>query len=269
MKSIFLNTRFWFRLFFMSALVAGLSACTDESANPDDENINGEPFDNSEIVFLLIDEDSIDNGNEPNNFSSADVNDNIADVGQRQPLKFFQENIGETIELFTGQVGDEGWFAPKTILNTWINAGPTNNGLQNYLTPGPGLGASGDDPEVLLDEIPNVTPLRATGLAMLVGETVYAVVYDSDISINYDPIEGNLQGANLGVVAFDVIKATKRTDGSSSDLPRMTIRIRSAVEAGEMPLGLFSNAPVPESSSEPFDIDPPANPQAVELVPAP
>lgn len=269
MKTIKLNVKFWFRLFLVGGLIAGLSSCTKDETNPEDNNNDGEPFDNTEVVFLLIDEDSIDNGNEPNDFSSTDVNDNLADVGQRQPLRYFQENIGETIDLYTGQVGDEGWFAPKAIPNSWINAGPTNNGLQNYLTPGPGLGAPGDDREVLLDEIPYVIPLRASGLAMLVGETVYAVVYDSDISINYDPIEGNLQGANLGVVAFDVLNVTERADGSSSDLPRVTIRIRNAIEIGEKPLGLFSNAPVPESSSEPFDIAPPSNPQAVELVTAP
>lgn len=240
-------------------------ACTTN----DDENNPGDPFDNTEAVFLLIDESSIDNGNEPNNFSDTDVNDQLAAIGLRQPLKYFQENVGKTIDLYTGQVGDEGWLALKTIPNSWISTGPANNGLKNYLTPGPGLGASGDGPEVLLDEIPNVTPLRATGLAMLVGETVHAVVYDSDISINFSPLEGNLQGANLGVVAFDVIKATKRTDGSTSDLPRVTIRIHNANEVGALPLGLFSNAPVPQSSSEPFDIDPPANPEAVVLVPAP
>ncbi len=49
-----------------------------------------------------------------------------------------------------------------------------------------------------LDEVNDVTPLRATGLAMLTGQTVIAVVFDSDISINYDPLEGNLQGKTLG-----------------------------------------------------------------------
>lgn len=253
--------------FFIGALVFfSFLSCTEDESNPDDDNVEG--VENSEIVFLLIDDDSIDNGNEPNNFSSTDVNDNIADIGQRQPLKYFQDNIGETIDLYTGQVGDEGWFAPTTIPGSWISTGPTNNGLRNFLTPGPGLGASGDDPEVLLDEIPNVIPLRATGLKMLEGQTIYAVVYDSDISINYDPVEGNLQGANLGVVAFDVLNVTARTNGSSSSLPRVSIRIRNAAEVSNLDLHLFSNAPVPTSSSEPFDIDPPANPPAIQLTPA-
>jgi hypothetical protein len=219
------------------------------------------------VVFLVIDEDSIDNGNPPSDFSETDVNDDIAEVGQRQPLRYFQANIGTTIDLFTGQVGDEGWFALKTIPSSWRSAGPTGNGLRNYLLAGPGLG-TGDDPEVLLDEIPDVTPLRATGLAMLIGETICAIVYDSDVSINYSPLEGNLQGANLGTVAFDVLRVAERTDGSSSDLPRVGIRIRDAALCDE-PLVLFSNAPVPSSSSEPFDIAPPASPPAAQLSPAP
>ncbi|RAI83746.1 hypothetical protein [Algoriphagus yeomjeoni] len=240
-------------------------SCTDDD-NPNGGN--GEPSDNSAIVFLLIDEESIDNGNAPNNFSETDVNDQIAAIGQRQTLRYFQDNIGRTIDLFTGQVGDEGWFAPTFIPESWKNTGPTGNGLQNYLTPGPGLGASGSDPEILLDEIPGIIPLRATALKMLIGQTVYAVVYDSDISINYDPIEGNLQGANLGVVAFDVLKVVRRTDGPSSDLPRVTILIRNATEIKDLSMNLFSNAPVPESSSEPFDINPPTDPPLVILSPA-
>ncbi|AFL83642.1 hypothetical protein Belba_1000 [Belliella baltica DSM 15883] len=253
-------------LFSLALTFSLASSCIENESTNDSENESR--FNNSEIIFLLIDESSIDNGNEPNNFSEIEVNDNIAEIGQRQILKYFLENTGRTIDLFTGQVGDEGWFAPKSIPSSWINAGPTKNGLQNYLTPGPGLGASGDDPEVLLDEIPNVTPLRATGLKMLEGETVYALVYDSDISINYSPLVGNLQGSNLGIVAFDVLNVTRRMDGSTSDLPRVTVRIRNATEVKNLNLGLFSNAPIPQSSSEPFDINPPATVPSVNINPA-
>lgn len=232
-----------------------------------DPNRDDSGFTNTRAVFLLIDEESIDNGNPPNNFSADDVNDQLATIGFRQPLRFFENNVGREIDLFTGQVGDEGWFALKTIPNSWVSTGPTGNGLRNYLTPGPRLGSPvpDDDREVLLDKIPNVTPLRATGLAMLVGQTVYAVVYDSDISINYSPLTGNLQGANLGVVAFDVLRVTQRMDGSSSDLPRVSIRIRSAQNISGLGLGLFVNAPIPQSSSVPFDIAPSSNPPAIVL----
>ena len=235
--------------------------------NGDDNGDAGDGADG--VVFLLIDEDSIDNGNPPNHFSDVDVNDQIAAIGQRQPLAWFQGNIGSEIDLFTGQVGDEGWFALKTILKSWQDAGPTGNGTRNFLQAGPGLGGppDGDNQEVLLDEIPDVTPLRATGLAMLTGQTICAVVYDSDISINYDPLQGNLQGDNLGVVSFDVVSVTRRTDGSSSDLPRVRIRVRDAATC-QQPLVLFDNAPVPVSSSEPEDTQPPVEPPAPLLVPA-
>ncbi len=219
------------------------------------------------VVFLLIDEDSIDNGNPPNDFSATDVNDQLAAVGLREPLDYFQANTGNRIELFTGQVGDEGWFALKTVPSSWQTAGPTDNGVRNYLAAGPGLGGGADDREVLLDKIPDVTPLRATGLAMLRGETVCAIVYDSDVSVNYSPLTGNLQGANLGIVGFEVSSVAARTDGSDSDLARVTIEIRDTAVC-ENTLYLFDNAPVPSSSSEPFDVAPPAVPPAPRFVPA-
>jgi hypothetical protein len=196
------------------------------------------------------------------------VNDQIAQIGQRQILEYFQNNVGKEITLYSGQVGDEGFFAPKTIPGSWISTGPTNSGIDNYLTPGPGLGASGDNPEILLDKTPDVEPLRATGLKMLQGKTVYAVVYDNDISINYSLKQGNLQGANLGVVAFDVLNVTERTDGSTSALPKVAIRIRNAEEIGQLQLNHFSNAPVILSSSEPMDIIPPANAPGIVVIPA-
>ena len=238
-------------------------ACTEDGVSPKDkDNFTGSP------VLLVIDEESIDNGNEPNNFSEVDVNDQLADIGQRKVLRYFERNEGKEIDLYTGQVGDEGWFALKTIPTSWINAGPANNGARNYLTAGPGLGAAipDDDREGLLDKVPNVTPLRATGLAMLVGQTVLAVVHDSDVSINYSPLQGNLMGNYLGIVAFDVLEVTRRTDGSSSSLPRVRIRIRDAEAVSALTLTLFANAPVPASSSEPFDIAPPAPGPAAGLV---
>lgn len=268
-------------------MAVGLGSCSDDNEielfgdDDDFENVNGEgDIDNDNdsnnnsngntssgegAVFLIIDEESIDNGNEPNNFSETDVNDQLARIGLRDQLRFFKDNVGNTIDLYTGQVGDEGWHAPKTILNSWVNAGPTTNGLQNYLTPGPGLGGGEDGPEVLLDEIPDVVPLRATALAMLKGQTIFALVYDSDVSTNYDPIQANLQGDNLGIVAFKVVEVTKRNDGSDSDLPRVTISILDADNFKSGPLYLFKNAPEPSSSSEPEDIDPPSSYDNIEL----
>ena len=197
-------------------------------------------------LFLAIDEDSIDNGNPPNFFSDVEVNDDIAEIGLRAQLPFFAANVGSTITLHTGEVGDEGWFALETIPGSWQAAGPTDNGPRNYFgnpsvafphNVGPGLGApdlSGDR-EALLDKIPDVTPLRATGLELLVDQVVCAVVYDSDISINYDPLNGSLKGANLGTVAFEVISVTALTGFSSSSLPAAEIMILNAEDVCEAP----------------------------------
>jgi hypothetical protein len=251
------------KVLFLLALMLVFNACDENS----DSYLPG----TTAAVLLAIDEDSIDNGNEPNNFSDVDVNDQIADIGQRQILRYFSQNVGKTISLYTGEVGDEGWYALKTIPTSWINTGPTNNGARNFLAPGPGLGSPvpDDDREVLLDKIPNVTPLRATGLSMLKGQTVLAVVYDSNLSINYSPLIGNLQGANLGMVAFEVIDVTERIDGSTSSLPCVRIRILRVSDVQDLALLLFSNAPIPSSSSEPFDISPPANYPDIQLVAAP
>jgi hypothetical protein len=252
---------------FLLVLTVFCSAsCEKEESSNDKVELNVE----NEAVFLVIDEESIDNGNEPNSFSETDVNDQLATVGQRKVLDYFQRNTGKTIDLFTGQVGDEGWHAKRSIPSTWISAGPTQNGARNFLQAGPGLGSGtrDDNKEVLLDKIPNVTPLRATALTMLVGKTVLAVVYDGDLSINYSPLNGNLMGANLGVVAFDVIKVTERKDGSTSSLPRVTVTVRNASEISQRNLVLFANAPVPSSSSEPFDKVPPATAPAIQTVTA-
>jgi uncharacterized repeat protein (TIGR01451 family) len=226
-------------------------------------------------AFLVIDEDSIDNGPPPNFFSAADVNDDITEIGVRRPLRFFNNpaNFGRQIVLYTGQTGDEGWFAPETIPASWIAAGPTADGLRNFFgnplaafpyNVGPGLGTpnGNGDREALLDKIPNVTPLRARGLKILADrqECICAVVYDSDISMNYGPLNGQLKGHNNGVVAFDVLRADKRVAGvdentSSSSLPKMTVRIRNP-NVCEAPLKLFLDAPAPSSSSVPNDIDP-------------
>lgn len=223
----------------------------------------------SQPVLLVLDEDAIDNGNKPNNFSETDVNDRLARIGLRQQLEYFRRNAGKTITLYSGEVGDEGFHALKTIPTSWVSAGPTSNGAANYLAAGPGLGSGigspDDNREIRLDKIPNVTPLRATGLRMLVGQTVIAVVYDGEVGTNYSPLTANLQGANLGIVAFDVLAVNRRTDGSSGSLPAVRIRIRDAASLRATALYLLANAPAPRSSSEPFDVNPPATVAAAQL----
>ena len=143
-----------------------------------------------------------------------------------------------------------------------MSAGPTTDGRRNFVgntnvppsyNVGPGLG-TGSNPEVLLDKIPDVTPFRKTGLKNLIGQTVCAVVYDSDISINYGPLNGNLQGANLGTVAFTVNKVTSLRGQSSGTLPKVSLTIRDADVVCNGPLKPFTNVPAPISSSVPMDV---------------
>jgi len=239
------------------------AAVTSSTGDPDDIDASDSvttqvneppPSPDERALAIVIDEDSIDNGNQPNLFSGDDVNEDLARPGLRSQLPFFAANVEETIVLYTGQVGDEGWFALTSIPEAWAAAGPTTSGLRNYVGDpvGPGLG-TGRKRESLLDKIPGVTPLRAAGLSLLEGRTVCAVVYDNDVSVNYDPLTGSLKGATLGRIAFRVGSVVPLVHLSSSSLPGVTIEILDADSVCGGPLGLFTDAPAPISSSAPFD----------------
>ena len=55
-----------------------------------------------------------------------------------------------------------------------------------------------------LDKVRDVAPLRNQDLVQLVGKTCVAVVYDSDINIDYQPLYSNLQGERYGLFTFKV-----------------------------------------------------------------
>lgn len=241
--------------------------------------VGEEPF------FLVIDEDCLDNGlyynaaggpitpDGPDFFSELDVNDDMAGKTQRQVLRYFQSNTGRTITVMTGQTGDEGWFAPNCIPakwlmdydyedNTCLSGIEMQTAIRNY------FGFNGTDSipsQERLDKIPDVRPLRALGIDRLIGEIVLAVVYDSDISINYDlssplGVNGNLQGETLGIVAFRVEEARTLSDFSDSTLPQVRITILDASIYLGGPLRLLG-APIPASSSVPNDRFPPGSPE--------
>lgn len=202
--------------------------------------------------FLILDDEAIKSGTIPNNFSPTDVNEPIASPSQRSFLPAFNiPPFGQVIDLFSGTVGDEGWFAPQTIPASWAAAGPTTDGLQNFLAAGPGLGSG----ETLLDNIPDVIPLRAEGLLGLVGETIAAIVRKGDVSINYGPITGNLQGDYLGLIAFTVLSLTQ-FPGGDNELPVVRIRIEDPAAIFSGNLSLCGGVPIPTSSSDPDDVVP-------------
>lgn len=189
--------------------------------------------------FLLIDEDSIGGDDPTNSLSASAVNDEVGAAALRARLPIFTA-VGATIDLWTGTVGDEGWFAPRFIPQSWASAGPTGDGLRNFLTSA-------------LGEIRDVVPLRAEGLEMLEGSCICAVVYDSDIRVTDGPLNGSLKGANLGIAAFAVLEVNQLFGQSSGSLPRVTIRILDSDQVCRSPLRSFTDVPEPVSSSIPFD----------------
>jgi hypothetical protein len=202
------------------------------------------PPPSGEAVFLVLDEEAIDNGSPPNFFTALAVNDAIASPSQRSFLAYFNDsnNFGTEIDLYSGQVGEEGWFALETIPATW-----GANGLQDFI--------AGTLDQAVLSAVPDVTPLRAEGLLGLVGLTVGVLVHDSDISMNYGPINGNLQGGYLGLAAFEVLAVTQFVGGSSSTLPVVHIKIVDPVTVFGGSLVLY-DAPTITDSSNPFDVIP-------------
>lgn len=235
-------------------------------------------------IFLIMDEDALDNAKHFNNtggqiipggpqfFIASDVNDDIASETQRNVMRYFESNIGRTITIMSGETGDEGWFAPNCIPAKWINTYSiedntclTDNEQQTAIKNFLGLNGIGSIPsQERLDKIPDVRPLRALGLNRLIDKIVYAVVYDSDISINYDlgsslGVNGNLQGETLGVVAFRVNEIRTLEDFSSSTLTEVQITILNTSEYENGNFNLLS-APIPASSSVPNDRIAPGSP---------
>ncbi len=199
------------------------------------------------IALLVIDKDGIDDKRPPNFFSPDQVNDDVAARGVRAQLRFFRDQVGQIITLPAGAVGDEGWFALKTIPASWAQAGGAagfvGNPAANPEDPapqgtGPGLGApdANGDPDSLLKNVPDVTPLGATALNNLVGREVCAVVYDH---------QGDLRGANLGTVAFQVVALAPSGDAPSSLLPNVQVRIRDARTMCQGPFALLTDAEAP------------------------
>lgn len=225
-----LSVRLSIHLLLAAAAVAGLSSPAS-ALNP--------------LPLLLIDEDSIDNSSPAilelaaeNACGGGDpavcVNDPLADPGMRDPLNLLPGTIvglgpgGTSAKLFTGQTGDEGWWLVPTIPASWVAAGPTPDGARNFfLATAPGFG---NDGEFLLDQIPDVNPLDADELRALVGQTLCAVVYDSDISFNNPPPLGNLQGATLGTLSLRVLAVG--VDPAGSVLPDITIEILDPATCG-------------------------------------
>jgi len=211
-------------------------------------------------VLIVLDEQAIDNGVAPNAFSPADVNDDLAAVGQRTALRYFSANVGRAIRLYSGRVGNEGFFALRSVPASWSAAGPTTDGLRNYVQAGPGLGSM--DPtagwaETRLDQVPDAVPLRATGLKLLVGRAVCAVVMDNSVwPRTFQPAVMNLKGPNLGLVAFTVTALTRFAECDNASLPIVSITVMDVGQVCGGRLAPLPAAPVLTSWSSPADVAP-------------
>lgn len=175
-------------------------------------------------IFLIIDEDSIDNGTktiEKISFRQPKcgrgnpavcVNDDIANPGVRELL--FTRGKDMTpfsgLVLPTGQVGDEGLFM-------FTNSDPQvslQNGATFTISEFIEASEAAAD-ENNLDKIDGVVPLDSADIYALEGQTVCAVVYDSDVSVDVAAGFGNLKGATLGVTGFTVTAVSPNPAGGS------------------------------------------------------
>ena len=192
-------------------VLAGLARLTSVSAT-------GAP------LFLIIDEDSIDNGTstiEDISFNSPRcgstdpavcVNDDIVrDAGNGLTTPLFSRGTDVTpfsgLVLPTGQRQDEGLFS----------VGLSASDLESFILD--------TLPNSRLDPIPG-TPLREAELRALEGQVVCAKVKDSDVS-DLGGGQLNAQGDYMGLTAFRVIEVlgpgSLPESGSSSSLPDLRV----------------------------------------------
>ena len=189
------------------------------------------------VEFLLIDEDSIDNGTstiEDISFNapfcgagdpSVCVNDDIADPGVRAPL-FTDITPFSGLVLPTGEIDDEGLFR-LTLDDPQVSL--QNDATFTIAELMAATGAAADENN--LDKVDGVAPLGAADIADLEGKTFCALVYDSDISVDVSDGYGSLKGATLGLAAFKVTAIGPDPDGpEGSVLPSITIDILDVSE---------------------------------------
>jgi hypothetical protein len=190
-------------------------------------------------VFLMIDEDSIDNGTKSlenisfktpkcgNGNPAVCVNDDIAKPAERRLLFTRGKNITpyQGLVLPTGQVGDEGLFKfTQPDPQVSVQNGATFT-IPEFID---ATGAAANENN--LDKIHGVVPLRSADIYALKGQSVCAVVYDSDISVDVPAGFASLKGATMGLTAFEVTAVNKNPAGGSY-LPLTTVNLLSSSAA--------------------------------------
>jgi hypothetical protein len=174
----------------------------------------------SAAIVLLLDQNAIAVNKPPNNFVSADINANIASVGVRDPLPFFMKHQGQNVVLPGGSAGHEGWFATGAMPASW-NSAAGNDAPQQFMLAAAGIGSPDATASrtTLLGSVGGLAPLGATRLQTLVGQTVCAVVFSTEIP--YSASGTSLKGATLGTVAFSIVTVAN----VGGDVPSVTVRV--------------------------------------------
>ncbi len=245
----------------------------------------------TQACLLIIDEDGIDNGHSSAQNAAPEYGGGVTDAtivndsGKRDdrlpsignidvPTEvgnpFFQWNNlvqssgdHDIIKVTTGQRDDEGWFAlppeitsPSLPFNTTHGYYPFgSNILKNTVeTSAEFLAAFGYGviPQNQLDPVDNVHPLRNQDLVNLVGRTCTAVVYDSDISMNYLTQQASLQDERMGLFSFTVLAVEVPGDMPDANCTSTSFVANGNVVAtdGEWPCEL----PESKSSTSLYDL---------------
>jgi hypothetical protein len=194
-------------------------------------------------VLLVLDKDGIDYGPPPHLLPEDAVDPDNAGIGVRDGLHYFQSHVDSQVVLPSGNAGNDGWFALRSAPIAWDSSEGANDGLKNFAIAGPGLGSPDDngDRESLLSSVSDVVPIRADGLAMLVGRTVCALVYSGDITVTAgSPPMASLQGPTLGRMAFSIVSLVPADDLSH---PQVQVQIADWSQSCGGDMVPFADAP--------------------------
>jgi len=189
-------------------------------------------------VLLLLDRSAIDHGDETHLVPADAANVAIASVGLREPLPFFAARVGETFTIPGGTAESAGWFALRAAPDTWASEPGGADGLENFALAGPGLGSPDEagDRVALLQSVAGVAGLDPTGLGMLTGRKVCAVVYADDVAAGET---SSLALPALGLVAFRITSV----DPAATAFGAATVEILDVHETCSGALQAFSEAP--------------------------
>jgi hypothetical protein len=176
---------------------------------------------------VILTERALDNGHSQvitaaqrlNTTAEVLTNDNQTTLVGNPWLGWSALHAGDVVTLPMGEPGNEGMFLLPEAL-PWPLA----------------AFVAGTVGQPQLDNVPGVMAARNQDLAAMVGQTFVAVVYDSSIGINYQPLLANLQGERCGRLAFTVLDVrlpgTIAESGSSTSFYDLVVRIEAPLAAG-------------------------------------